>query len=80
MTYDDLDELPQWDLEHEVRRDHDGPYCEACGDCLVCYGEDPCFDGGPHQEPPPEGNPSEESDLRDIVTTKLLPETPGGGR
>jgi hypothetical protein len=20
-------------------------YCETCGDCLDCYGEDPCIDG-----------------------------------
>jgi hypothetical protein len=19
-----------------------GDYCEACGDCILCYGEDPC--------------------------------------
>lgn len=18
-------------------------YCEACGDCIICFGEDPCF-------------------------------------
>ncbi len=28
-------------------------YCEACGDCLDCYGEDSCYDGGGHTWPPP---------------------------
>lgn len=23
-------------------------FCDDCGDCLVCYGEDPCRDGGKH--------------------------------
>lgn len=23
-------------------------YCERCGDCIYCYGDDPCCDGGPH--------------------------------
>lgn len=26
-------------------------HCERCGDCLECYWEDPCFDGGEHQWP-----------------------------
>lgn len=28
-------------------------YCEACGDCLVCYEEDRCYDtdDGRHVEP-----------------------------
>ncbi len=24
-------------------------FCDTCGDCLVCYGEDPCHFGGEHQ-------------------------------
>lgn len=28
-----------------------GDYCEVCGDCVVCYEEDPCLDGGPHTPP-----------------------------
>jgi len=23
-------------------------FCDSCGDCLACYGCDPCFDGGDH--------------------------------
>lgn len=25
-------------------------FCGDCGDCLKCYGGDPCTDGGPHDE------------------------------
>lgn len=21
-------------------------FCDRCGDCLACYGNDPCWDGG----------------------------------
>lgn len=28
--------------------DPHGVFCERCGDCLVCYAEDPCLDGGDH--------------------------------
>ena len=24
-------------------------FCDECGDCLACYGSDPCFDGGSHR-------------------------------
>jgi len=27
-------------------------FCEQCGDCLACYGEDPCVNGGEHVCPP----------------------------
>lgn len=33
---------------------HANIFCEVCGDCLECYDEDPCIDGGPHQAPPPD--------------------------
>ena len=23
-------------------------FCDECGDCLVCYGSDPCWHGGEH--------------------------------
>ena len=23
-------------------------FCDRCGDCLHCYGGDPCYDGGSH--------------------------------
>jgi hypothetical protein len=23
-------------------------FCDRCGDCLECYGDDPCTDGKPH--------------------------------
>ncbi len=23
-------------------------FCDACGECLVCYGEDPCWPDGEH--------------------------------
>lgn len=23
-------------------------YCDRCGDCLKCFGDDPCYDGGEH--------------------------------
>jgi len=23
-------------------------FCDRCGDCLGCYGGDPCIDSGPH--------------------------------
>jgi len=25
-----------------------GVWCEICGDCLACYGGDPCADDGEH--------------------------------
>lgn len=25
-----------------------GDYCDTCGDCLHCYGEDACIDGKDH--------------------------------
>ena len=25
-----------------------GPYCDHCGDCMTCYGEDQCVTGGRH--------------------------------
>lgn len=25
-----------------------GDYCDTCGDCLKCYGEDDCLDGKKH--------------------------------
>ena len=27
----------------------DKDFCDTCGDCLSCYGCDPCFDDGEHQ-------------------------------
>lgn len=31
-------------------------FCEACGDCIYCYGEDRCYktEDGEHVLPPPE--------------------------
>ena len=26
-------------------------FCEECGDCLACYGDSPCADGGEHYWP-----------------------------
>jgi hypothetical protein len=26
-------------------------FCEECGDCLTCYWEDPCYNGGEHVWP-----------------------------
>lgn len=23
-------------------------FCDLCGDCIACYGDDPCYDGGTH--------------------------------
>jgi hypothetical protein len=23
-------------------------FCDECGDCLVCHGDEPCYDDGPH--------------------------------
>jgi len=23
-------------------------YCDKCGDCIYCYGDDPCYDEGDH--------------------------------
>lgn len=31
---------------------HNNIHCESCGDCLECYWEDACWDGGPHTYPP----------------------------
>ena len=39
---------------------HANIFCERCGDCLECYEEYPCYDGGPHQAPPP-------SELKSLV-------------
>lgn len=30
---------------------NEGPYCEQCGDCLICYSGDECFYGGIHELP-----------------------------
>ena len=27
---------------------HGKDFCDRCGDCLDCYGDDPCSDGGDH--------------------------------
>lgn len=27
---------------------HDEDFCEQCGDCLACYGEDDCYGNGEH--------------------------------
>ena len=27
---------------------HDEDFCDRCGDCLKCYGEDKCVNGGEH--------------------------------
>lgn len=27
-------------------------FCEECGDCLSCYGNDDCVDGKAHTNPP----------------------------
>ncbi len=50
----------------EVKAGEDGPdtyewdigivscgdaWCEVCGDCLACYGDDPCTDGNEHTWP-----------------------------
>lgn len=24
-------------------------FCDHCGDCLHCYGDEPCIDGGKHR-------------------------------
>lgn len=26
-------------------------FCEMCGDCLFCFGDDPCLDDGSHVWP-----------------------------
>lgn len=26
-------------------------FCDRCGDCLACYGDDPCLDEGNHDWP-----------------------------
>ncbi len=32
--------------------DHNHVFCEACGDCVYCYGEDSCYKtGGEHVLP-----------------------------
>jgi hypothetical protein len=36
-----------------------GVFCERCGDCLACYGDDPCYDDGPHSWPAEAYEPDE---------------------
>jgi hypothetical protein len=52
--------------------DGKGPFCEDCGDCLVCYGEDECSvsDDGKHVEPRPESE-SASGELRGILAGAL---------
>lgn len=34
------------ELEYELRCGD--VYCDRCGDCIYCYGDDPCYDEGDH--------------------------------
>jgi hypothetical protein len=36
-------------------------YCDRCGDCLDCYGQDACYDGGYHVQPEREKKLPDES-------------------
>ena len=51
-------------------------YCDACGDCIVCYGEDPCYftDDGEHI--PQQDYEKEDGTLDEhgtIVESKIIP-------
>ena len=35
-------------------------YCDRCGDCLACYGQDACYDGGGHVWPAVESDPKDQ--------------------
>ncbi len=37
-------------------------FCERCGDCLACYGGDPCYDGAFHQWPDDAENDDEDDE------------------
>lgn len=42
------DETTVYDLEPQCGED----FCDRCGDCLHCYGGDPCYYGGDVYEDP----------------------------
>jgi len=42
------DEAGEKVLRTEVAEPTCGDLCDACGDCLYCYGEDPCVEKGTH--------------------------------
>lgn len=49
-------------------------YCELCGDCIVCFGEDPCYfaDDGKHVEPTLEQTKTMIYDLSDPIDLKFI--------
>jgi hypothetical protein len=40
-------------------------FCDRCGDCIRCYGDDPCYDEGDHSYDYPEEIEEEEVKIND---------------
>jgi hypothetical protein len=46
-----MTESENTESEYEDRVTCGEDFCDRCGDCLACYGDDPCYDGGDHNWP-----------------------------
>lgn len=42
-------------------------YCELCGECINCYGEDPCYFSTDGKHMPPEKQLEEERGERECI-------------